>query len=497
MDRMAESGGLSWTHFARIEAPARGSGGRAAEPLHDSGLYEEGAQRGMAGDLSAAEPQGQAKIAAFTLRPGVPARRTGTADKGRPGVKNNRPVGEIRSRNNNSHVNDRWPGPANKIARNYKSGTFMVYVLVAFLISLVVTLLLVRYNTLHAKYTADHDLSGVQKYHATPVPRVGGISIIASMFGICVLVMFREPDLQRELLVLMMVSMPTFLGGLAEDLTKKVRVLVRLGLAMVSGCAAYYFCGAELTRLDIIGVDWLLQFTAVSFIFTAIAMAGAANAINIIDGYNGLAAVVSAMIFAGFAYVSYYLGDRLLLVTCVGMIGAIAGFLVWNYPRGLIFLGDGGAYFIGFMIGAISVLMLARHPEVSAWFPLLLCIYPVFETLFSIYRKKFLRGQSPGMPDGVHLHMLIYKRLIRWAGGRELQHQTQRNAKTSPYLWLLSSFAIIPAVLFWQYQYVLILFVFLFSATYLVLYRKLVRFDMPRWLVMRPRRRPRTNRRKR
>lgn len=132
-----------------------------------------------------------------------------------------------------------------------------------------------------------------------------------------------------------------------------------------------------LTRLDIIGVDWLLQFGAISLICTMIAIAGAANAINIIDGYNGLAAVISAMIFAGFSYVSYYLGDRLLLITSVGMIGAIVGFLVWNYPRGLIFLGDGGAYFIGFMIGAVSVLMLARHPEVSAWFPLLLCIYPV------------------------------------------------------------------------------------------------------------------------
>lgn len=365
----------------------------------------------------------------------------------------------------------------------------MVYVLVAFLTSLVVTLLLVRYNTLHAKYTADHDLSGVQKYHATPVPRVGGISIIVAMFGICVLVMFREPALQRELLALMMVSMPAFLGGLAEDLTKKVRVLVRLGLAMISGGAAYYFLGAELTRLNIIGVDWFLQFTVMSFVCSAIAMAGAANAINIIDGYNGLAAVISAMIFAGFAYVSYYLGDRLLLVTAVGMIGAIAGFLVWNYPRGLIFLGDGGAYFIGFMIGVLSVLLLARHPDVSAWFPLLLCIYPVFETLFSIYRKRFLRGLSPGMPDGVHLHMLVYKRLIRWAGGRDARHRIKSNAMTSPYLWVLSSFAVIPAVLFWQYQYILIFFTFLFSVVYLVLYRKLVRFDMPNWLVMRARKR--------
>ncbi|WP_025136274.1 glycosyltransferase [Achromobacter sp. DH1f] len=364
----------------------------------------------------------------------------------------------------------------------------MLYVLVAFLISLAITLLLVRFNSLHGKYTADHDITSVQKYHVRPVPRVGGVSIVVAMFGIGVVAALREPGQGGELATLLAVAMPAFLGGLAEDVTKRVRVLVRLGLAMISGAAAFYFCGATLTRLDIIGVDWLLQFGAISLVCTMIAIAGAANAINIIDGYNGLAAVISAMIFAGFAYVSYYLGDRLLLIAAVGMIGAIVGFLVWNYPRGLIFLGDGGAYFIGFMIGAISVLMLARHPNVSAWFPLLLCIYPVFETLFSIYRKRFLRGQSPGMPDGVHLHMLIYKRLVRWAvGSSDVRHKIQRNAMTSPYLWLLTSFAVIPAVLFWQNEYLLMFFVAAFSTTYIILYRRLVLFRMPKWMVIKKR----------
>ncbi|WZB62608.1 hypothetical protein WJ970_03475 [Achromobacter xylosoxidans] len=167
------------------------------------------------------------------------------------------------------------------------------------------------------------------------------------------------------------------------------------------------------------------------------------------------------------------------------MMGAIGGFLIWNYPRGQIFLGDGGAYFIGFMIGVISVLMLVRHPGVSAWFPLLLCIYPVFETIFSMYRKKLLRGHSPGIPDGVHLHMLIYKRLVRWAvGSSDAKRKVQRNAMTSPYLWLLSSFAVLPAVLFWQNKYLLMLFVALFSVLYVTLYRKLVLFKIPRWMVI-------------
>lgn len=361
----------------------------------------------------------------------------------------------------------------------------MLYLLVAFLVSLIVTMLLVRFNALHGHFFLDHETEGVQKYHDKPVPRVGGISLFCAMFLVMVLATLREPTLDYEPLILLAVSLPAFLGGLAEDLTKKVRVLSRLIFAMISGMAAYYFLGATLDRLNIVGVDWLLQFGPISFVVTAIAIAGAANAINIIDGYNGLAAVVSAMIFAGFAYVSYYIGDRLLLTVSVGMMGAIVGFLVWNYPRGLIFLGDGGAYFIGFMIGVVSVLMIARHPNVSAWFPLLLCIYPVFETLFSIYRKKLLRGQSPGLPDGVHLHMLIYKRLVRWAvGSSDVRRKTQRNAMTSPYLWLLSSFAVLPAVLFWQNELLLMLFVVLFSALYIGLYRRLVLFRMPKWMVI-------------
>jgi UDP-N-acetylmuramyl pentapeptide phosphotransferase/UDP-N-acetylglucosamine-1-phosphate transferase len=366
----------------------------------------------------------------------------------------------------------------------------MAYVLGAFLASFFSTLLLVRFRRFHGQYTNDSDLLGVQKFHKHVVPRIGGVSLLVAMLITCVISFFREPQLLSTLILLLLVSLPVFLGGFAEDISKKVRVRVRLGLALISGALAYFLLDAAVTRLGIPGMDWLLQFTLISFLFSAFAIAGSANAINIIDGYNGLASVVSAMIFAGLAYVSFYLGDRLILVASVGMIGGIAGFLIWNYPRGLIFLGDGGAYFIGFMICTLSILMLARHPQVSAWFPLLLCIYPVFETLFSIYRKKLLRGKSPGMPDGVHLHMLVYKRLVRWAvGSSEARQITQRNAMTSPYLWVLSSMGTIPAVLFWQYPTVLMVFVFLFGLSYVFLYRRLVLFRMPKWLVLRKKKR--------
>lgn len=368
----------------------------------------------------------------------------------------------------------------------------MQYLLTAFLTSLVLSALIVRHRFWLSRYIFDSELGSVQKFHTRPVPRIGGISLAVAMVSTCMVAAFREPEVLPEISLLGVSAVPVFLGGLAEDLTKRVRVLTRLALAMVSGAAAYFFLDAAVMRVDIVGLDWLLQFGLVSFVFTVVAIGGAANALNIIDGYNGLAAVVSAMIFAGFAYVCFYLGDRMLLIVALGMLGSVSGFFFWNYPKGHIFLGDGGAYFLGFMIGELSVLLLARHPDVSAWFPLLLCIYPVFETLFSIYRKRWLRGRSPGAPDGVHLHMLIYKRVVRWVvGSREAHHLTWRNSLTSPYLWLLSSLGVIPAVLFWQTPVMLVLCVLAFAAGYVVLYRKLVLFRIPKWMVVKKKRRMR------
>ncbi len=92
---------------------------------------------------------------------------------------------------------------------------------------------------------------------------------------------------------------------------------------------------------------------------------------------------------------------------------SIFGFFIWNWPYGKIFLGDAGAYFIGFMIGMLSVLLVVRNHEVSAWFPLVLVIYPVMETLFSIYRRYIVHKISPGQPDRLHLHSLVYSRILK------------------------------------------------------------------------------------
>jgi len=192
------------------------------------------------------------------------------------------------------------------------------------------------------------------------------------------------------------------------------------------------------------------------------------------------------LILACLCYVAALVGDTLLMQLALIGIGAILGFFIWNFPAGLIFLGDGGAYFVGFYVAELAILLLHRNAQVSPMFPLLLCIYPVFETVFSIYRRKFLRDVSPGLPDGLHLHSLIYRRLMRWAiGNKSAKELTRRNSMTSPYLWMLCMTAVAPAVLFWDNTPVLAVFVLLFGITYVALYWRIVRFKAPRWLVFR------------
>lgn len=359
----------------------------------------------------------------------------------------------------------------------------MIALSVAFLVSLVVTLLVVRYQHLHAHVTADHDLGGVQKFHSTPVPRVGGTGIIIGLLCGEVAKFFLEPEVASFGFLVIVAAIPAFAAGLIEDLTKRVSVSKRLLATALSAAVGGVVLGGWLTRLDIPGIDYLMAFGVVSVLVTCFAVAGVANAFNLIDGYNGLAGMVAVIILGGLAYVADQVGDRAVMITAFASAGAVLGFLVWNYPRGLIFLGDGGAYLIGFLVAELSVLIVARNPQVSPWFPLLLAFYPIFETVFTIFRRVVIGKTHPGLPDAAHLHQLIYRRVVRWAVGDDCsKKKTQRNALTSPYLWAMASFAVIPAVLCWNNTIALQMIALLFAGFYIWIYREIYKVRFPKWL---------------
>ncbi|MBQ0958354.1 glycosyltransferase family 4 protein [Ideonella sp. 4Y11] len=362
----------------------------------------------------------------------------------------------------------------------------MEILLTSFTAAWVLTLIAVRSSRHFAHLSHDNDLSGPQKIHATPVPRIGGMGIFGGVLAGVILIDAREgPGLSFGTL-LMLAAVPAFAAGFIEDLLKSVSPARRLLATAASAALAAWLVDALVRRTDIPGLDWVAASTVGALVLTIPAVAGIANAVNIIDGFNGLASMCSMLMLAAIAYVAFQVGDSALVTLALAGIGAIMGFFLWNYPAGQIFLGDGGAYFLGFLVAELGVLLIARNPQVSPLFPLVVCVYPVFETLFSIYRRVVVRGHHASHPDGVHLHSLVFKRLMRWAVGSEDPRQrTRRNSLTSPYLWVLCSLPLAPAMLSWHSSAIQAALLVTFALIYVTLYSRIVSFRTPRWLIFR------------
>lgn len=362
----------------------------------------------------------------------------------------------------------------------------MSFLLLSFVVSLLSTLLVLRSSDRHARLSADTEVTGPQKFHQHPVPRIGGFGVLLAMVAGASLAQYIRPAVSESLWLLLACALPAFLGGFAEDLTKKVSAARRLLTALISAALAVWLLGSVVRHTTIPGVDTLIQLEPFAIALTLLVLTGVSNSINIIDGFNGLASMCVLIMLMALAYVGLQVQDRLVLTAALISAGAVLGFFVWNFPGGLIFLGDGGAYLLGFMVAELGILLIVRHPDISPLFPLLLCAYPIFETLFSMYRRKVLKGVASSAPDGIHMHTLVHRRLVRQMIGDATAFQlTTRNSLTSPYLWLLCSLSVIPAVLWWHHTAVLTGFLLLFMVSYVVLYWRIVRFKVPKWLLPR------------
>ena len=334
-----------------------------------------------------------------------------------------------------------------------------------------------------------------QRFHWGNIPRLGGLAILAGLacswaLGVLQTRWGGDPgSLGLGVWVggWFLVLLPTALGGLFEDMTQRLAVRFRLALTGISGLLAVTLLDLTVPRLGLPWLDALLLIAPwLGVGIVLLAVAGLPHAFNIIDGYNGLAGMVAIIVCLALAHVALQVGDRALAALLVSTAAATGGFLVWNYPRGVLFAGDGGAYIWGTVIALASISLVQRNVEVSPWFPVLLLIYPVWETLFSIYRKM-ARGDSPGMADALHFHQLIYRRIVRTVfhgdhGDDMARYMLRRNNRTSPYLWAFTLLTVVPAVLFWRSTPLLMAFCALFGLSYVVAYLAIVRFKVPGWL---------------
>lgn len=289
----------------------------------------------------------------------------------------------------------------------------VVAAVVAFGASAALAWLIVRTRHWHLHLTADHPGLGPQKHHEEATPRIGGLAILLGlMAGLLVLRTLTGawlgsvPGHGIALRGLLLALLPLYALGMVEDLHQSVSVRLRLGLSLAAGALAWGVADVRIGALGMPGVDsWLRLVPLLSAVVTAVAMAGLVHAMNIIDGVNGLLAGVSLVVFGGLAWVAAQFGEVDLLRLAVLGAAAVAGFWVFNFPRGRLFCGDAGAYLIGFLCATLVILLVARQPAVSPWFALALVMHPVVETLYSAWRR-IRQGMKPTEPDAQHMHSL-------------------------------------------------------------------------------------------
>jgi UDP-N-acetylmuramyl pentapeptide phosphotransferase/UDP-N-acetylglucosamine-1-phosphate transferase len=357
-----------------------------------------------------------------------------------------------------------------------------------------------------------HDeLHGVQKMHVDLTSRLGGAMVVIAFLVVVAIAQHLGHAALADAVPLALAALPVVLIGLWEDVTRRVRPRYRMLAAIASGALASQFADGIVPRLDLPLIDDLLRHAWIALPLTWFMVAGSCNAMNIIDGAHGLAGGTALIMFGGIALAAGWSGDARTLAEALAVMGALVGFLVWNYPRGKIFLGDAGAYFIGFMYAEISIRLITRNSGISAWYVTMLAGYPIVDTLFSMYRRGMIQGRKLMAPDALHLHSLVFRRIAmpierrvkdrrqadrRQGGPRtdEPPHVDRRqgerrrrdtnlrnaNARVAPRLWLHSALCFALAVVFHDNTPALLVCLPLYGLFYISRYRALVRFGRKR-----------------
>ena len=264
----------------------------------------------------------------------------------------------------------------------------------------------------HAVFNGeDRNLLAPQASHQTPTPRFGGSAVLLAIF-ITILISGEKIDFE-----LLICTVPVFVFGLMEDFGRSTAPRIRLAVAAMATLLGIYVFGIWIDRIDVPGIDLALMWAPVGILFTVFAVTGLVHAINLIDGVNGLASGKVILSSGALALIAAKFNEPLIAHLAALVMFATIGLFVLNYPLGRIFMGDAGAYSLGFILGWMIIFLMHRQPEISAWAMLAVIFWPVMDTVFAIGRRRFSNGRAD-QPDRLHFHQLIMRFWQIMSGGK-------------------------------------------------------------------------------
>lgn len=274
-----------------------------------------------------------------------------------------------------------------------------------FPISFLIALFFIFFEKFQNKKGIKNLRNSPQTLHKKSISRFGGVGLYASL----IIVSFLDGDTNYEFLRLAMIcSLPTFFLGVLDDIALEIKPIIRLLTIFPSALLAYYFLDTKAYSLDIPIIDGLFNFEIFSILFICFAIAGMTNAFNMIDGVNGNVMLFSLTVCATTLLFQKENFDLSLNYYFVALFFSILGVFILNFPFGRIFLGDGGAYFLGIAL-SIGIIRYYQVNDFSPWYVLTVFIYPVVDVAFSISRR-IIAKVSALEPDNKHLHHLIYRK---------------------------------------------------------------------------------------
>ena len=239
--------------------------------------------------------------------------------------------------------------------------------------------------------------------HSSLTPRLGGLAIYAGFISAVTIFGNLNGDIQKILAG----SLLLFFIGLKDDILA-ISPFKKFFVQFVATSILVFMSNVRLTSLQgFMGIYELPD--GLSYGLTFIAVVGITNAINLIDGLDGLAGSLSVIISATFGFFFYHHGNIAMATLCFALIGGIVGFLRYNIHKAIIFMGDTGSLVLGFLISVFAIQFVQMDTVQSApALAIAILIVPLFDTT-RVFTIRILQGKSPFSPDKNHIHHVLTK----------------------------------------------------------------------------------------
>ncbi len=283
------------------------------------------------------------------------------------------------------------------------------------LLSFLVSYFTVPYAIKFAKKMGiiDNPKQDDRRVHKEPTPRVGGIAMVAGMavtlIVFCILALIFSLQIDTKLIGYALGALVIATMGFVDDM-KNLRPLYKFLFQLIAGMIIYVF-GISIAGVKIPFIyPHIIDFGLWSFPLTLIWVLGITNAVNLIDGLDGLAAGISAIASVSLLIIFSIVGSGMeVIVITLALVGATMGFLPYNFNPAKTFMGDTGSNFLGFTLSTVSIMGMAKGYTILAIVtPLIVCGVPVFDMLFAIVRR-LAKHQKITAPDKGHIHHRLLK----------------------------------------------------------------------------------------